>query len=162
MPPVLSVLVLLVALGTAADRAFRRPAPRAVSVVAVGANPTLPSDARAFWAAKREGAGVAPLVRACLHAGRQPSAVVVAEALARGLSTVDVAAPLGADGAAILDGAFPPASAWAEPGRAGFAALMAVRSARVDLIPELESLVREPPSTPDLAAGRFALSRLQR
>lgn len=143
-------------------RDFHHQQPAGLTLRDVSAGATLPVDARAFLSAKVGEADVVPLVRASLDRGRQTSAVLAAEALARGVVDTDLAPPLGMDGATILTGRRPSDDVWTVPGRAGFSALMAGRCGRQDLVTAIQSMVAEPPSDADKAAGLFALSRMGR
>lgn len=129
---------------------------------AAGGAATLPSDARAFLAQKTGSGDGTALHAALLSGGREPSMVIVATAKAQGSPAIGAPQPITDDGTAILQGATPPDGAWSQPGRAGFAALMAGRSGRTDLVPAIEAMVAAPPSPADAAAGRYALSRLRR
>ena len=157
-----SALLFVTAIVVSGVRNARREAPAGLTLHDVQAGAPLPVDARAFLAAKVGEADVVPLVRASMDRGRQTSAVLAAEALARGVTDADLAPPLGLDGAAILTGRRPDEAVWSTAGRAGFAALMAARCGRQDLSTAIQSMVDAPPSDADKAAGLFALSRMGR
>lgn len=167
--PVVSAVVILACVLGAGYRATHRPLPaaRTLSALTTGSGVPLasnspPRDARAFAALKQGKHDADGLVESLIGAGRDPSAVLVATAAARGITSAVPGGPLTTDGGAIIGGTAPQVSAWSSPGRAGFAALMAGRSDRVELVPAIEAMVAAPPSAADAAAGRYALSRLRR
>lgn len=162
VPPLVSLAALVVALLWAAFSALEVPQPAALALTNLGeaALPLLPRDARTFVAAKEPNGESSALIAALSGAGREPSAVVRAAAQASG--SAPNSGELASIGAAIQSGESPDATVWTTAGHAGFAALMAGRFARTDLVPQIEAMVAAPPSPADAAAGRYALSRLRR